>query len=128
MKADVNAFSIDIKGKDLEIYHKYFPLAPLTKVKMSKIQNLQEYFSLKVSYGVLLTFTITVSTLYFLWKVVIYPNYFSPLRVIPGPTKQHWFWGNTKQIYAEEAGSLYIDWTREVNKCIFPYIKSDKLT
>lgn len=82
------------------------------------MSTLHNNFSLEIFYGTIPNFIITVFTisiLYFLWKVVIYPDYFSPLRSIPGPSKQHWFWGNTKQIYAEEAGSLYVDWTRKVS-------------
>ena len=83
---------------------------------MSTFENkAKEFFPLQISYGVVLIFSITASVLYFLWKVIVYPTYFSPLRVIPGPPKQHWLLGNTKQIYAEEAGTLYIDWTRKVS-------------
>lgn len=63
--------------------------------------------------GTLATIYITLAFLYqFAWKIFLWPNVFSPLRAIPGPTG-HWFYGNFREIFREQIGVNHLKWMKE---------------
>ncbi|KAI6080226.1 cytochrome P450, partial [Hypoxylon rubiginosum] len=48
------------------------------------------------------------------YRIWVYPIYFSPLRHLPGPTDNHFFFGQALHLlWAETPTSLYIRWMRE---------------
>ncbi|KAI0839975.1 cytochrome P450 [Hypoxylon sp. FL0890] len=48
------------------------------------------------------------------YRVFLYPKYFSPFRQLPGPTDNHFFFGQFLNLLkAETPASLYIKWIRE---------------
>ncbi|EMR64334.1 putative cytochrome p450 3a5 protein [Eutypa lata UCREL1] len=48
------------------------------------------------------------------YRIFLYPHYFSPLRQLPGPTDNHFFFGQALNlIKADTPTSLYIKWMRE---------------
>ncbi|KAL8998338.1 MAG: hypothetical protein Q9169_002551 [Polycauliona sp. 2 TL-2023] len=73
----------------------------------------------------LATFLTLVSfqfTILFTWNVVLYPNYFSPLRHLPEPTGNSWFMGQFKAIRTEPTGAPQRRWANEVpNKGLIRY-------
>lgn len=54
----------------------------------------------------------TAFSYYFVWKILLWPNIFSPLRAIPGPPG-HWFYGNFREIFKNPIGEHHIEWMKE---------------
>ncbi len=55
------------------------------------------------------TFVI-LHTAYGVWKTLLYPLCFSPLRHLPGPKDNTFFLGQFPRIYREPTGSPALDW------------------
>jgi hypothetical protein len=45
---------------------------------------------------------------WFIYKVIIWPFYISPLRNIPGPPSDNLFYGNFKTLLVKEVDIVYI--------------------
>ena len=46
----------------------------------------------------------------FVWYVVLWPNFFSPLIKIPGPKKDSWFNGHFERIRKDPTGAPQVEW------------------
>ncbi|KAI9794597.1 MAG: hypothetical protein M1816_004484 [Peltula sp. TS41687] len=49
-----------------------------------------------------------------IWKVVLYPHYFSPLRNLPEPKDNTWFMGQWPRIQREAAGAPLEEWINAI--------------
>lgn len=45
-----------------------------------------------------------------IWKVFLYPYYFSPLRHLPMPRGGHWLWGHGMKLQNESQGNPSKEW------------------
>lgn len=52
---------------------------------------------------------------HFLWKIILWPNFFSPLRRIPSPAS-HWFYGNFREILKQPSGVCHLIWQKQFPK------------
>ncbi|CAD6441612.1 7d2618ea-c7bb-4b64-8afa-f24a2cca4826 [Sclerotinia trifoliorum] len=58
-----------------------------------------------------------------IWRVILYPFYFSPLRHLPSPKGGSWWNGHWKRISGEPTGQPMLDWIEEVpNDGIIRYL------
>lgn len=48
------------------------------------------------------------------WRVILWPKFFSPLRHLPGPTGNSWWNGQYARISAEPTGVPMIDWYKRL--------------
>lgn len=53
-------------------------------------------------------------TIYQIWKILIYPRYFSPIRNVPTPPGGGLFTGQTKRLIKEPTGTPHRDWVENV--------------
>ena len=49
-------------------------------------------------------------SLWALWRVILYPKFFSPLRHLPTPSGGSWWNGQFARIQAEPTGAPMMDW------------------
>ncbi|KAK6430844.1 hypothetical protein LTR95_012998 [Oleoguttula sp. CCFEE 5521] len=78
---------------------------------------LLRYLAPSYSIGLFLTtFTlyITLWASSAIWAIFIYPRFFSPLRDIPTPPDNHWFWGQTRRIMRDRNGGPQQVWEETV--------------
>nr|OQO26998.1 hypothetical protein B0A51_07623 [Rachicladosporium sp. CCFEE 5018] len=78
---------------------------------------LLRYLAPSHSIGLFLTtFTlyITLWTSSAIWAILVYPRFFSPLRDIPTPPDNHWFYGQTRRIMRDRNGGPQQDWEENV--------------
>ncbi|BFZ56603.1 hypothetical protein PYCC9005_003650 [Savitreella phatthalungensis] len=65
--------------------------------------------------------SVTLFSYYFIWRIFLWPNFFSPIRRVPGP-KGHWFYGNFREIFREDPGEPHLRWmTEHPNEPIIRY-------
>ncbi|KAF5878704.1 putative cytochrome p450 97b3 protein [Botrytis fragariae] len=58
-----------------------------------------------------------------IWRVILYPYYFSPLRHLPSPKGGSWWNGQWKRISGEPTGQPMLDWIQDVpNDGIIRYL------
>ncbi|KAG4029847.1 hypothetical protein MFRU_014g01420 [Monilinia fructicola] len=61
--------------------------------------------------------------LFAIWRVILYPFYFSPLRHLPSPKGGSWWNGQWKRISGEPTGQPMLDWIQDVpNDGIIRYL------
>ncbi|KAI5466428.1 cytochrome P450 [Mariannaea sp. PMI_226] len=53
--------------------------------------------------------------LWVIWAIWVYPLFVSPLRHLPGPTNNHWIWGQGKKILAEPSGIPMREWVNGIS-------------
>nr|OQO22202.1 hypothetical protein B0A51_10867 [Rachicladosporium sp. CCFEE 5018] len=78
---------------------------------------LLRYFAPSYSIGLFLTtFTlyVTLWTSSAIWAIFIYPRFFSPLRDIPTPSDNRWFYGQTRRIMRDRNGGPQQDWEENI--------------
>ncbi|TWU72928.1 hypothetical protein ED733_000856 [Metarhizium rileyi] len=63
----------------------------------------------------------TASALFFayfflvqLWRIIVYPRFFSPLRRLPHPPNGHWLWDQTGRILKEPTGFPMREWVDNI--------------
>lgn len=49
-----------------------------------------------------------------IWRILIYPNLFSPLRDLPTPRDNHWLTGQTRKILRETSGRPMREWCESI--------------
>lgn len=88
-------------------------LAPITLSSVLIAQTLRYLGVVDPATNLILVILPVLSTtlfcFYFLWRVILYPNVFSPLRAVPGP-KSHWFYGNFPEIIKEPPAEPHLRW------------------
>ncbi|KAL8977338.1 MAG: hypothetical protein Q9205_006837 [Flavoplaca limonia] len=81
---------------------------------------------LSINESFLATFLTLLSfqyTILFIWNVILYPKYLSPLRHLPEPTGNSWFMGQFAAIREEPTGAPQQRWSNEVpNDGILRYL------
>lgn len=61
----------------------------------------------------LFTTLFTLLATYIFYRLFLYTQFFSPLRHIPGPPKEHILYGNLPSIVKEPPGLLHTQWSEK---------------
>jgi cytochrome P450 len=115
----VHKRNIDIESGTDSVHH--------TKIETANMPSMLELLGFSCSASALLHFYLprysfglfsTAFLLFFslfalqaLWKIVVYPRFLSPLRDLPTPPDNHWFFGQTRKIMREPSGKPMREWT-----------------
>lgn len=73
-----------------------------------------------ISYLLRGSYLLTVVTIYLaaallyhgIWNIILFPNVFSPLRKIDGPSS-HWFYGHFREIFRDPIGTPHLKWMKQ---------------
>lgn len=70
-------------------------------------------YSLGLYFGTFLLFCLQLLSLQ-IYKIILYPRYFSPLRYLPGPQDGDFIMGQTRRVFKEPSGRPMLDWIENI--------------